>query len=102
MTACSDIALLNLSSDFSDELLKASGYALEAVHGLFPQPLHHARRAVAVSDVVSQCRKAIRLAALFHFRELFDVELLIGNRAPVVRRVVHRKARSESSVGTDD
>src|SRR5580700_8472887 len=92
MMVCSDIALLNPSSDFSDALFKASGNALEAVHGLFPQPLHHAGRAVAVSDVVPQGRKAIRLAALFHLRELLDVEFLIAHRSPVIRRVVHRKA----------
>src|SRR5260370_1263845 len=88
--------------DVSDALLKTSGYALKTIHGLLPQPLHHASGAVAVRNVVSQRRKAIWLAALFHFRELFDVELLIGNRAPVVRRVVHGKAGRESSVSADD
>src|SRR5713101_5374587 len=85
-----------------DPLFKASRDTLESIHSLLPQPLHHASRAVAVSDVVPQRRKAIRLTALFHFRELFDVELLIGDGAPVVRRVVHWKARSESPVGADD
>src|SRR5690242_11410333 len=102
MTSASNIALRNPSLDFSDGLFKTSGYALETIHCLLPQPLHHAGRAVAVRDVVAQRRKTIRLAAFFHFRELLDVELLIGDRAPIVRRVVHGKAWSKSSVGPDD
>src|ERR1700740_1303136 len=102
MSAYSGIGLLSSSLDSRDELFKASGYALEAVQGLFPQPLHHAGRAVAVRDVVSQRRKAIRLATLFHLRELLDVELLVADGAPVVRRVVHRKARSECPIGSND
>ena len=46
--------------------------------------------------------KAIWLAALFHLRELFDVELLIADRAPGVCGVVEGKARSQRPVGTDD
>src|SRR6266478_5430173 len=102
MSAYSGIGLLSPSLDSWDELFKTSGYALEAVQGLFPQPLHHAGRAVAVRDVVSQRRKAIRLATLFHLRELLDVELLVADGAPVVRRVVHGKARSECPVGSND
>src|SRR5258708_24801230 len=102
LSAGGDIELLIPALDSLDELFKAPSDTLEAVHGLLPQPLHHAGRAVAVSDVVPQRRKATRLAALFHFRELFDIELLIADGAPVVRRVVQGKTRSESSVGTDD
>src|SRR5580704_10931202 len=102
MSTGSDIALRNPSLDFTDGLFKTSGYALETIQRLLPQPLHHAGRAVAVRDVVSQRRKTIRLAALFHFRQLLDVELLIADCSPVVRSVVHRKARSKGSVSADN
>src|SRR5580704_3030573 len=102
MSAGCDIDLLRPSLHLSDELLKASCCALEAVQGLFPKPLHHASRAVAVSDVVPQRRKAIRLAALFHIRELLDIELLISDGAPVVVCVVHGKARSDCPVGSNN
>src|SRR5713101_2407908 len=85
-----------------DPLFKASRDTLESIHSLLPQPLHHASRAVAVSDVVPQRRKAIRLAALFHIRELLDIELLIADGAPVVGCVVHGKARSECPVGSNN
>src|SRR5260370_17224430 len=49
-----------------------------------------------------QCRKAIRLAALFHIRELLDIELLIADGTPVVVCVVHGKARSECPVGSNN
>src|SRR5260370_9538720 len=100
MSAGCDIDVLRSSLDCSGELFKASGYTLEAVQGLLPQPLHHASRAVAVSDVVPQRRKAIRLAALFHIRELLDIELLIADGAPIVVCVVHAKARSQCPVGS--
>src|SRR5258708_27985589 len=102
MSAGCDIDVLRPSLRCSDELFKASGYTLEAVQGLLPQPLHHASRAVAVSDVVPQCRKTIRLAALFHIRELLDIELLIADAAPVVGCVVHAKPRSECPVGSNN
>src|ERR1700730_5817254 len=101
MGAGCDIDLLSPSLHCLDELFKASGYTLEAVQGLLPQPLHHASRAVAVSDVVPQRRKAIRLEALFHIRELLDIELLIADGAPVVVCVVHLSFASESPVGSN-
>src|SRR5260370_29186940 len=94
LSAGCDIELLIPSLHSLDELFKASSDTLEAVHGLLPQPLHHAGRAVAVSNVVPQRRKAIRLAALFHFRELFYIELLIADRAPVGRRDLQGKTQS--------
>src|SRR5258708_37367352 len=96
LSAGCDIELLIPSLHSLDELFKASSDTLEAVHGLLPQPLHHAGRAVAVSDVVPQRRKAIRLAALFHFRELFDIQLLIAVGAPCVPLVVQGQTRTES------
>src|ERR1700720_1272327 len=102
VSAGSDIALRNPSLDFSDGLFKTSGYSLETIQRLLPQPSHHAGRAVAVRDVVAQRRKTIRFAPFFHFRKLLDVELLIADRPPVVRGVVHRKAGSKGSVSADD
>src|SRR5260370_38887547 len=94
MSGGCDIDVLRPSLHCSGELFKASGYPLEAVQGLLPQPLHHASRAVAVSDVVPQRRKAIRLAALFHIRELLDIELLIADGAPIVSSMSSKDRKS--------
>src|SRR5713226_408646 len=45
------LAVLRVSAS---GLLKAAGHALEAVHGLFPEPLHDTRGAVAVGDVIAE------------------------------------------------
>src|SRR5262249_38922669 len=51
--------------------VEAARHTLEAVHRLAYKPFHDASGAVTICDVVAQCRKTVRLAALLHFRELF-------------------------------
>src|SRR5260370_31253329 len=84
------------------ELFKTSRHALESVHRLFPEPIHDTSCAVTVGNVVAERRKTVRLAALLHFGQLFEVELLIFNRAPIIFRVVHGEARCKGSIGADD
>ena len=69
---------------------------------LLKQPLHYAGGVVAVRHVVAQGREAVGLATLLHFGELFQIELLILDCAPIVFGVIHREARSEGAVGADD
>ena len=69
---------------------------------LLQEPLHYAGGVVAVRHVVAQGREAVGLATLLHFGELFQIELLILDCAPIVFGVIHREARSEGAVGADD
>ncbi len=57
---------------------------------------------MAVRHVVAQGRKAIRLAALFHVGELFEIEFLIFDRAPIIFCFVHRETWRERSFGAND
>jgi len=47
--------------------VKTSGHALESMRGLLQEPAHHARRVVAVRQVVTERREAVQLARFFHF-----------------------------------
>src|SRR5260370_16776542 len=71
-------------------LLEAAGHALEAVHRLFPEPLHDASSAVAVGDVISERGKTLWLAPFLPFPELFLIEFLIFHPTPIVFRLSPR------------
>src|SRR5215472_19311652 len=83
-------------------LLKASCCSLETVARLFQEPLHHASDIVTIGHVVAERGEALRFAALLHLVELLNIELLVLDGAPIVGCVVHREARRECSVGSDD
>src|SRR2546421_7211520 len=76
--------------------------AAEAVQRLARDPLQHALGVVAVGEDVVAGRKTVLRALLLHLVELLNVELRVLNRAPVVRRRVHREAGRERAVGAYD
>jgi len=82
--------------------LEAVGRAFEAVHCLLQAPRNHTKIVVAVAEDVVASRKTVRRAFLLHLVELFDLELVIADGAPVVRRRVHREAGRERAVGADN
>src|SRR5579883_3101822 len=80
-------------------ILEAACAALHAVGDeIGPDELDDARVVVAIRKVVVQGRKAVPLARLFHGRELLRVETVAFDVAPIIRRGVHRKARSDGSI----
>src|SRR5437763_3159301 len=83
-------------------LLNRVGRSLETMHCLLQGPLQHALGVVAVSENVIAGRQTMRRALFLHLVQLGVIELWILNRAPVVRRRVHREARRQSPVRAND
>src|ERR1700676_1775906 len=82
--------------------VEAPGHALEPARALLQHPLHDAAVVVAVSQIVIQRRKAVCLAILFHLVQLRHLELVLFNRAPVIRRRIHREARRKRAIHAND
>src|ERR1700733_12771001 len=94
-----------LSIDFAIRVrlaLHLSVRSLEAVSELLEEIFNDALVVVAPAQDVIERRKTVGLAGLFLVIQLFGVELVIADYAPVIARRIHRKARCESSIDTDD
>jgi hypothetical protein len=72
------------------------------VSELFEEVLDHALVVVAPAKNVIQRGKAVRLAAFFLMVELFGVELVVADNAPVIARGVHGEARRQRPIDAND
>src|SRR5262249_58517483 len=91
--ACPSLPLLVYADTTRDRptrlafrLLEIPVDALEPVHGLPGEPLHHPRVVVAPADNVVERRVAVGLAHPLHLGELRALELVRADDSPVVRR----------------
>jgi hypothetical protein len=75
-------------------LVEAAGYALKAVLGLLPQPLHDASHVIAVGDVVAERRETMWLAALFEHRPAIIARVrLIRTRSEAIQYLNEVRAK---------
>src|SRR5215475_6433555 len=86
----------------SSASLKTASDTLETMFCLLPEPLHDAAHVITIRDVIAQGGEAMRFAALLHFPELLEIELVFLDGAPIVGGVVHRETRGQGAIGADD
>ena len=76
--------------------------SLEAMSELLEEIPDDTLIVVAPAQDVIERRKTVGLAGLFLVVQLFGVELVIDDYAPVIACRIHRKARCESSINPDN
>lgn len=81
---------------------EAAAYALETVARLFRRPGQYPHSVVAVTQNVVARRQAMLGAIYLHFIKLRDIKLVIADDTPVMGRRIHREARRQRSIGTND
>src|SRR5262249_38729710 len=87
---------------FNLQLIKASTYALKSARSLLEHPFDYPGVVVAITQVMVERREAMLLALLLHVVELLDLEFMIPDDSPVVRRRIHRETGRNSPIDSDD
>src|SRR5579875_2544248 len=98
--AGSEFAGVALSETVS--LIETPREPLESARRLLQHPSNRSPIVIAITQVVIQRGKAVRLAGLLHFVELLHLELVISDGSPIICSRVHRKTRRERPIDTDD
>src|SRR5882762_10289712 len=80
----------------SRDVLEASRCSFEPVHCLLQRPLDYAGVVIAIAKDVVACRETVLRALDLHLIELLNVELVVFDRSPVVRRGIHWETRCKS------
>src|SRR6266478_7136060 len=83
-------------------VLEAARCSFKPVHRLLQRPLDYPGVVIAITKDVVACRETMLRAFDLHLIQLLNVELVVFDRSPVVRRGIHWEARCKSSVGPDN
>ena len=86
----------------SRDVLEASRCPFKPVHRLLQRPFNYPGVVIAIAKDIVACRETVLGALDLHLIELFNVELMVFDRSPVMRRGIHWKARCKSSVSPDN